>query len=116
MSHPVRVFICQMNVAVLRLVWPNDSGLCSPSPLSFCLFALFYTCSVFFSCLFLPIAPYFAGMAVVGDVHFGTQVGFSRLANRMTMARTMKLYKLPDNTNSASELLQAQRRRLLNHL
>ena len=31
------------------------------------------------------------------------QVGFSRLANRMTMARTMKLYKLPDNTNSASE-------------
>eukprot|EP00752_Nemacystus_decipiens_P018438 g16529.t1 len=31
------------------------------------------------------------------------EVGFSRLANRMTMARTMKLYKLPDNTHSASE-------------
>lgn len=45
-------------------------------------------------------------MAVVRRVHFDSQVGFSRLANRMTMARTMKLYKLPDNTNSASELLQ----------
>eukprot|EP00903_Cladosiphon_okamuranus_P011709 g11012.t1 len=30
------------------------------------------------------------------------EVGFSRLANRMTMARTMKLYKLPDSTNSAN--------------
>ncbi|CAM9608337.1 unnamed protein product, partial [Hapterophycus canaliculatus] len=31
-----------------------------------------------------------------------SQVGFSRLANRMTMARTMKLYKLPDSTNSTN--------------
>ncbi|CAN0458458.1 unnamed protein product, partial [Laminaria digitata] len=30
------------------------------------------------------------------------QVGFSRLANRMTMARTLKLYKLPERTNSAN--------------
>lgn len=31
------------------------------------------------------------------------QVGFSRLAKRMTMARTLKLHRLPERTNSASK-------------